>query len=139
MERLMKQITTLLTIALLAVSCASNDKKNEKNPFDALTLKEVLKEGKTSQAEVIQTFGAPDITTEDSSKNDVWVYSKHKNESESSGYVAGAAAFLPGMWSLVGGAIDGDKSESSSKTVTLTLSFDKKKTLKAYQLTKVRI
>ena len=44
----MKKITTLLAIALLAVSCASNDKKNEKNPFDALTLKEVLIEGKTS-------------------------------------------------------------------------------------------
>jgi len=135
----MKKITTLLAIALFAVSCASNDKKDEKNPFDALTLKEVLIEGKTSQAEIVNTFGAPDITTEDSSKNDVWVYSKHKNESERSGYVAGAVALMPGMWSLVGGAIDGDKSESSSKTVTLTLSFAKKKTLKAYRLTKVRI
>lgn len=135
----MKKITVLLAIAFLAVSCASNDKKDEKNPFDALTLKEALKEGTTSQTDIVKTFGAPDITTEDSSKNDVWIYSKHTNESERNGYVAGAAAFLPGMWSLVGGAIDGDKSESSSKTVTLTLSFDKKKTLKAYQLTKVRI
>lgn len=135
----MKKITTLLAIALLAVSCASNDKKDEKNPFDALTLKEVLKEGTTSQTDIVKTFGAPDITTEDSSKNDVWIYSKHSNESERSGFVAGAATFLPGMWSLVGGAIDGDKSESSSKTVTLTLAFDKRKTLKAYQLTKVRI
>lgn len=135
----MKKITALLAITLLAVSCASNDKKDEKDPFDALTIKEVLKEGKTSQAEVAKAFGAPDITTEDSSKNDVWIYSKHKNESERNGFVAGGVAFLPGIWSLVGGAVDGDKSESSSKTVTLTLSFDKKKTLKTYQLTKVRI
>ena len=136
----MKKITALLAIALLAVSCASNEKnKDEKNPFDALTLKEVLQEGKTTQADVAIAFGAPDITTEDSSKNDVWIYSKHKNESERNGFVAGGVAFLPGIWSLVGGALDGDKSESSSKTVTLTLSFNKQKTLTAYQLTKVRI
>lgn len=123
----------------MAVSCASNEKKEEKNPFDALTLKEVLQEGKTSQMEVVQAFGAPDITTEDTTKNDVWVYSKHKNESQSNGYAAGAIAFLPGVWSAVGRMMDREKQESSSKTVTLTLVFNKKKVLSSYQLTKVRI
>lgn len=134
----MKKFMTAVSIALLVTSCASTE-KNEKNPFDALTLKETLKEGKTSQTEVVQTFGAPDITTEDTTKNDVWIYSKHKNESSSNGISAGALAFLPGMLSLVGGAVDADKSESSSKTVTLTLLFDKNKKLKSYQLTKIRI
>lgn len=135
----MKKIMSLLSIALLVVSCASNDKKDEKNPFDALTLKEVLQEGKTSQAEIAKAFGAPDILTEDSSKNDVWIYSKHKDESDRSRYGVGGAALLPGMWSLVGGALSSGKSESSSKTTTLTLEFDRKKTLKSYQLMKVRI
>lgn len=42
----MKKFMSLVSIALLVVSCASNDKKEEKNPFDALTLKEALQEGK---------------------------------------------------------------------------------------------
>jgi hypothetical protein len=135
----MKMITALLTLALLATSCASNEKKDEKNPFDAVTLKEVLQEGKTTQMDVIKVFGGPDITTEDNSKQDVWVYSKHKNESKSNGIGAGAVAFLPGIWSLVGANIDQDKSESSSQTITLTLHFDRSKKLKNYLLTKVRI
>ena len=135
----MNKILPLLFIAILTVSCASKEKKTEKNPFDAITLKEVLKEDKTSQAEIIKAFGAPDITTEDTSKQDVWVYSKHKNESSNNGFSTGGLAFLPGMFSVVGGMIDGGKAETSSNTVTLTLVFKKNKILKTYQLTKVRI
>ncbi len=135
----MNRIAKLLVIGLIATSCASTKDKDVKNPFDALTLKETLQEGKTSQVEIVQAFGAPDITTEDSGKQDVWIYSKHKSETESSGFRTGALAFLPGVYSLVGGVIDSDKSETGSKTTTLTLVFDKKKKLKNYQLTKVRI
>ncbi len=135
----MKTFMTMISIALITVSCASNSKKEEKNPFDALTLKETLKEGITSQAEVLKIFGAPDITTEDKTKQDVWVYSKHNTASETNGYGAGALAFLPGPLSAVGGFLDGEKNESASKTVTLTLVFNKKKILKDYALTKVRI
>lgn len=136
----MKKIATFIIIGLIAASCASTKDKDVKNPFDALTLKETLKEGMTSQTEIVQTFGAPDMSTEDSkTKEDVWIYSKHKNESESNGFRTGALAFLPGMYSLVGGVIDSDKSESTSKTTTLTLVFNKNKKLKTYQLTKVRI
>lgn len=136
----MKRLFILITIAFISVSCASNDKKNEKNPFDALTLKETLKEGETTQLEIIQAFGAPDMSTEDSkTKQDVWVYSKHAGNYESSGISGGALAFLPGPLSLVGGMVDHDKSEHTSKTTTLTLVFTKQKKLKSYHLTKVRI
>lgn len=56
----MKNLIALISIALLAVSCASAD-KTEKNPFDTITLKETLVEGKTSQTKIAQVFGAPDI------------------------------------------------------------------------------
>lgn len=135
----MKMLLIILSISLLTASCASNPKKEEKNPFDALTLKETPKEGVTSQTEILKTFGAPDITSEDKSKQDVWVYSKHNTSSESNGFAAGALAFLPRPLSLVGGVLDGEKSEVASKTVTLTLVFNKKKVLKDYYLTKVKI
>ncbi len=67
----MNRIAKLLVIGLIATSCASTKDKDVKNPFDALTLKETLQEGKTSQVEIVQAFGAPDITTEDSGKQDV--------------------------------------------------------------------
>ena len=136
----MRTVLSMVMLTAICTSCASSNKKDEKNPFDALTLKETLHEGKTSQIDVIQAFGAPDMSTEDSeTKQDVWVYSKHSSARESNGMGLGALAFLPGPLALVGGSLDSDKSETTSKTTTLTLIFTKQKKLKSYHLTKVRI
>lgn len=125
---------------LLLVSCASTNEGTTKNPFNALTLKENLHEGKTTQTQMLQIFGAPDIVTESSSKEDVWTYSQVKHESSGGKIGAGLFGVLP-MTSLPLGDLYGSArtDESASKTVTLIVYFDKKKILKSYSLNKVKI
>lgn len=132
-----KNFIVFTTVALTLLSCASENKTPEKNPFDALTLKQNLIEGKTTQLQVLEVFGAPDITLENNKKEDVWTYSRSKQESESLGGGVGAlAAFIPGPLALIGGNVDASKSETSSKMITVTLRFDRKKILKNYSITK---
>lgn len=129
-----------MTSLLLLVSCASESTTNIKNPFNALTLKENLIEGKTTQTQMLQAFGAPDIVTESSSKEDIWTYSQVKRESTGGSVGAGLLGFIPVAGVPLAGIYGSvNKDESSSKTVTLMVYFDKKKVLKSYSLNKVKI
>lgn len=128
------------TSLLLLASCASETATTTKNPFDALTLKENLIAGKTTQTQILQTFGAPDIVTETNSKEDVWSYSQTKHESSGGNVGAGLLGWMPGPSAVLGdvwGSVR--KDESSSKTVTLIVYFDKKKVLRNYSLNKVKL
>jgi len=139
---MIKKLLTTLSIStlLLLASCATETEKNTKNPFDALTLKENLIEGKTTQTQMLQAFGAPDMVTETSSKEDVWTYSQVKHESSGSTVGAGLLGFVPvagGMLADTWGSVR--KDESSSKSVTLMVFFNKKKVVKSYSLNKVKM
>lgn len=137
----MKKLMNLLLISLLATACASQSKDPKAvNVFDPITLKDLLVEGKTTQSQVLQTLGAPDMTSEDETKRDVWVYNKNKQETGASGYgLGGALSMLPGPLSYVSGAFGSGKVESSSSSVNLVLIFNKNKTIRSYNLSKVRI
>jgi hypothetical protein len=129
-----------ITSMFLLASCATESERNTKNPFDPLTLKENLIEGKTTQTEMLQTFGAPDMVTESSSKEDVWTYNQVKHESKGNSIGGGLIGFIP-----IAGAPLADiwgstrNDESSSKSVTLLVIFNKKKIVKSYSLNKVKI
>lgn len=130
-----------LIISMFAfVACASNEKAEEKNPFNAITLKEKIIEGKTSQAEVLETFGAPDITTESEQKEDVWTYAKTstKNQGSSAG-IGALALFLPGPLYGVGGSFDKHEDETATKSVSVIIKFNKKKIVKSYSISRSKI
>jgi len=136
----MKKILSLLASVILACSCASQPEIKTKNPFDPLTLKQTLVVGKTTQAQLIETFGAPDVITEDSHWADVWAYNQTKSESSDSSLSSGMLAFLPiGPLTAfdIGGKVG--KSESGTNSVTLVLYFNKKKILTNYNLRKVKL
>ena len=137
----MKSIcVSLIATTFLLTGCASTEKTKEKNPFDAITLKENLIEGKTTQTQVLETFGAPDMTLEDERKEDVWTYSRSKYESETDrAGISALAVFLPGPLAAIGGSVDNETYESSSKMITVTLKFNKKKILKSYTISKSKV
>lgn len=139
---MIKNLTTAFSLLslILLTSCASEAEKNTKNPFDALTLKENLIEGKTNQTEMLATFGAPDIVTEDSSKQDVWTYNQVKHESSGGTIGGGVLGWLPTPAAAlvdVYGSVR--KDESSSKSVTLMVYFDSKKIVRSYTLNKIKM
>src|SRR6187549_2922463 len=76
----------LLALAALLTSCATApapvDQRNS-----ALTSGNVsmnLAVGQTTQAQVLEVFGAPNIVTMDGQRNEVWSYQRHATVSQSS-------------------------------------------------------
>lgn len=87
----------------------------------------------TSQMEVLNAFGAPNITTIDASGQEVWVYDRHATvTSDSSGGFSiglGIGAGGEGVGGLGGLGFGKRKSrsETSQRTMTLIIKFDQNK------------
>ncbi len=70
-------------------------------------------------AEVNRTFGAPNIVTQDAKGNQVWIYQKDNITVQAGGTSGYATILIAG----IGGA--SGHSEQSSRTMTLTIYFNK--------------
>lgn len=115
----------VLIAASTLVGCASPpssmDSTVPNSPFTHGNVQLTLKKGVTTQAEVLETFGAPNVATVDSDGNEVWTYQKNATVSktnENSAY---------GTVILFGGRSSSSGFEQSSRTVTLILKFDASK------------
>ena len=86
-----------------------------------------LQVGLTTKAEVIETFGAPNVTTRDGEGKEVWSYQRAARVSQSSSRT--------GLWNILlipgargaGGALGTSSStgfETSSRMITLIIKFD---------------
>ncbi len=88
------------------------------NPFTHGNVQLTLKKGVTSQAEVLEKFGAPNVATVDSEGNEVWTYQKNATVATSRDSTAYGTVIL------VGGRTSTSGFEQSSRTMTLILKFD---------------
>lgn len=91
----------------------------ERNP--ALTQGNIqmhLAVGETTKAEVLETFGAPNITTRDGSGREVWTYQRAAQVSQSSNRFGYWTVILGGQRSSASGF------ESASRMITLIIKFD---------------
>jgi hypothetical protein len=123
----------LFLSVFLLVSCAS-DSSSQHSSVNMADVKDSLVKGKTSQKDVMEKFGGPDLV-DVSDQGETWVYTRHA--SESSDVNAGVSAFFDTarnwwQYSPVGGSIGGGNSKSSTKTSSLALNFNKKKILTSY-------
>ncbi len=123
----MKFISSTLVI-FLSVACSSNQNHSK---ISTLEVSEKLVKGKTTQAQVLENFGSPDVV-EKTPEGDTWGYTRHSSESDSVGggishYISSAA-----LWNFTGMGLGGDKTTSATKTASLILYFDKAKKLKNY-------
>ena len=80
-----------------------------------------IKKGETTQTQVLEVFGAPNITSIDASGQEVWTYQRHATVSQgtsSSNY-----------WTVVlaGGSNSAAGFEQSQRTMTLIIKFDERK------------
>lgn len=119
----MKALAVLLSIAigLTLGSCASsNQPLTQKN--SQLTQGNVqmnLVVGKTTKAEVLENFGAPNVTTRDGAGREVWSYQRAAQVSQSSSKTGFWTIILAGQSSAATGF------ESSSRMITLIIKFDR--------------
>ena len=74
--------------------------------------------GQTTKAEVLETFGAPNVTTRDGSGREVWTYQRAAQVSQSSS--------RSGYWTVILGGQSSSASgfESGSRMITLIIKFD---------------
>jgi hypothetical protein len=132
----MKRIL-IVGAAILALSGGAFAQKAAGDSANTLThgmAQMTLHVGTTTQVEVLETFGAPNITTLDSQGQEVWVYDRQATVTSS-----GSSGFSIGM--LLGGGGGGvggggglgfssskSKSSQTQRTMTLIIKFgaDKK-------------
>jgi hypothetical protein len=109
-----------------------------------------VKKGVTTQANLIELFGAPNITTMDADGNETWVYERTASESEvtteRSGTADGALGVRnldlffglgyfgtgAGAGKIKGESVERTKVSHSIKTLTVIVKFNKDKTVKEY-------
>ena len=74
--------------------------------------------GETTKAEVLENFGAPNITTRDGAGREVWSYQRAAQVNQSSSKSGG--------WTVIFAGQSGSSSgfESSSRMTTLIIKFD---------------
>jgi ABC-type Fe3+-hydroxamate transport system substrate-binding protein len=119
-------------LAACALLCASQalaaPKKTSNEAANTLThgmVQMTLRVGQTSQLEVAEAFGAPNITTLDAQGQEVWIYDRHATvvASKHSGFSIGM--LLGGLGGGVGGGaglgFGSSKSKASQSTRTMTL------------------
>lgn len=122
-------VFTGFALALLSAPAVAQDKNNLTQGMVQMT----LKVGETSQLEVLEALGAPNITTLDAQGREVWVYDRHATVSANSSSSFNIGVLFGGGGSGVGGGAgtgfgkSKGKSEQSQRTMTLVIKFDETK------------
>lgn len=110
----------LALMSLLLAGCASTGALDSNEP-QSLTQGAVqmnLVVGSTSKAEVLEVFGAPNVTTRDGSGREVWSYQRQAQVSQSTSQSSGWSILLAGSSRSASGL------STSSRMITLIIKFD---------------
>lgn len=74
--------------------------------------------GQTTKAEVLDVFGAPNVTTRNGAGEEIWTYQRQAQVTQSSSTSSGWSILLAGSSSTASGF------ESSSRMITLIINFN---------------
>lgn len=132
-----KKVGLMLTLFIGAISsgCYTAPKvgnESQKSNLTAGMVKIQIIKGKTTQAEILEIFGAPNIVTKNKDNDEVWNYNRMSFESTSS-----SENVLGIFWAgLAAGAASGSKASSTTttKSFDLILIFDEKDVVKNYSV-----
>jgi ABC-type Fe3+-hydroxamate transport system substrate-binding protein len=128
--QMIKLVSAVCAAALLAAPAFAKDAAdNAPNTLTHGMAQMTLHVAQTTQVEVIEAFGAPNITTLDAQGQEVWIYDRHATVTASSG-----SSFSIGMLlGAAGGGVAGggslgfgsskSKGSQSSRTMTLIIKF----------------
>lgn len=113
-------ILALLIATGLCTGCAPTNTRPVTQRNSSLTTGNVemhVKVGATTKAQVLETFGAPNITTTDGSGKEVWVYQRAATVSQSSS--------RSNYWTVIltGGSGSASGFEQTQRMMTLIIKF----------------
>jgi len=108
---------------LTLVSCVTSQAPQKSNLTPGV-VKTSIKEGMTSQSEIVKLIGSPNIITKNKDGEEVWTYSRQSFDSQSGGY-GGNLIFFGATKAF---------SNSSSNSFDLIITFDSKSIVKEYSV-----
>lgn len=126
MKIIIYSVVSLATL-MLGAGCVNQQSVGQPIANSNLTAGQVsltLKKNVTTQAEVVETFGAPNIVTANGDGEEVWTYQKNATVSSGSSSSGYATIILAGTSSSNSGF------EQSSRTMTLIIKFREVKGVK---------
>lgn len=123
------KLASLLILSIFIVSCSSQ--KNSQSKINSVEVSEKLVQGKSTQKEILETFGSPDIV-EKTPRGDMWGYTRHASEDSSFGGGISHYVNYLSWWNWTGASVNGSKSSSSTQTASLVLYFNQQKVLSNY-------
>lgn len=116
----------LAVLFLIPLGCATfpqGDPAQSSSLTMGMIKKEIIK-GSTTQAEILQKFGSPNLVTKNRSNDEVWNYNRMSYESKTG---ADGASFI-----FFGGSRA--MSSTTSKSFDLMITFDEKDVVKDYSV-----
>jgi len=125
-------VLAAIMAASFATATVAREKPIDKDDPNSLThgmAQMTLRVGQTTQLEVIEAFGAPNITTLDAQGNEVWIYDRQatvsmsKDSGFSIGMLLGAACGNVGGGGGLGFGSSKSKTTQTSRTMTLIIKF----------------
>ena len=123
-----------LAVATMSISVPALAKETEEaNTLTHGMVQMTLKVGETSQAEILEKFGGPNITTIDGSGQEMWVYDRHatvssdKQSGFSIGLAVGGGSGGVGAGGGLGFGSKKSKSSTTTRSMTLIIKFDANK------------
>ena len=114
-------LVALITISMVSCTASPQPVTTRNSQLTHGNVQMNIKVGDTTQTEILEVFGAPNITTIDGSGKEVWTYQRSAQVSQSSS--------SSNYWTVV--LIGGDNSatglETSSRMITLIIKFNENK------------
>lgn len=127
---MIRKVIVAAALATLLSACAASNTKPVTTRNSELTHGNVqlnLKVGETTQTQVIEVFGAPNITSIDGSGQEVWTYQRAATVAQSSSS-SSAWTIL-----LAGGSREAAGFEQTQRTMTLIIKFNSNKVVSDFR------
>ncbi|HEY0147647.1 MAG TPA: hypothetical protein VGB70_01440 [Allosphingosinicella sp.] len=126
---MIRGLFALAAVSFLCTPAMAQKSREQNNTLTHGMAQMTLRVGTTTQMEVLEAFGAPNITTLDGEGREVWVYDRHatvsmdKESGFSIGMLIGAGGGGVGGGGGLGFGSKKSKSTQSSRTMTLVIKF----------------
>ena len=120
MKKIFYILTTLTIIGCGSYNYGENAEPTQKSNLTFGVVKSKIEKGSTTQAEILQIFGSPNLTTKNKSNNEVWSYNKMSVQEK-----AGRTDFFTGTKA---------SASSASQSFDLIITFDENDIVKDYSV-----
>lgn len=125
MKKTFSGLLSFCIVSILFFGCASSGVKEMSNTnLTSGKVKMEIKKGVTTQTEILQIFGSPNIVTKNRSNDEVWNYNRMSYES-AYGSDGGGFIFWGGSRAV---------SSATTKSFDLIIIFDDKDVVKDYSI-----